>query len=45
VVESQTVCNPINMTFSKGQKIRIHEQYNQMESDPDNMGIMIGYIR
>lgn len=44
VVESQTTCEP-NMTISSGQKIRIHQQYNQMESDPDNMGIMVGYIR
>lgn len=44
VVESQTTCEP-NMTISSGQKIRIHQQYNQMASDPDNMGIMIGYIR
>ena len=43
-VESQTTCTP-NMTITSGQKIRIHQQYNQMESDPDNMGIMIGYIR
>lgn len=45
VVESQTVCNPINMTFGWGQKIRIHQQYNEMASDPDNMGIMIAYYR
>lgn len=45
VVESQTVCNPINASFSSGQYLRIHQQYNQMESDPDNMGIMIAYFR
>jgi hypothetical protein len=45
VVESQTVCNGINQTFSSGQRLRIHQQYNQMESDPDNMGIMIAYYR
>lgn len=44
VVESQTTCEP-NMTISSGQKIRIHQTYNQMASDPDNMGIMIAYIR
>lgn len=43
-VESQTVCKP-NLSFSKGQYLRIHQQYNQMESDPDNMGIMIAYAR
>jgi len=44
VVESQTVCN-ISASFSAGQKLRIHQQYNQMASDPDNMGIMIAYFR
>ena len=44
LVESQTTCQP-NMSFSKYQKIRIHQQYNQMGSDPDNMGIMIAYIK
>lgn len=45
VVESQTVCNPMSSAFSSGQTIRIHQQYNQMEADPDNMGIMIAYFR
>jgi len=44
VVESQTTCAP-NMAITKGQKIRIHQQYNEAASDPDNMGIMIGYIK
>lgn len=44
VAESMTTCTP-NMTISSGQTIRIHTQYNQMASDPDNMGIMIAYIR
>lgn len=43
-VESQQVCSP-NMTISTGQKIRIHQTYNQMAADPDNMGIMIAFIR
>lgn len=44
VAESMTTCEP-NMAISKGQYIRVHTQYNQMQSDPDNMGIMIAYIR
>lgn len=44
VVESQTVCSP-NMTITSGQTMRIHQTYNEMASDPDNMGIMIGYIK
>lgn len=44
VVESQSVCQP-NMTITSGQTIRIHQTYNEMASDPDNMGIMISFIR
>lgn len=44
VVESQTVCEP-NISFSRYQYLRIHQQYNQMGSDPDNMGIMVAYAR
>jgi hypothetical protein len=44
VVESQEVCTP-NMTITAGQKMRIHQTYNEMEADPDNMGIMVGFIR
>ena len=29
---------------SHGQFYDAHAQYNQMESDPDNMGIMIAYL-
>jgi len=46
VVESQTMCYPTSgNSFSSGQKLRIHQQYNQMESDPDNMGIMVAWVR
>jgi hypothetical protein len=44
LVESQQTCAP-NMTITSGQTIRIHQQYNQAASDPDNMGIMIAFIR
>ncbi len=44
VVESMTTCEP-DMPISKGQYLRVHAQYNQMESDPDNMGIVVAFIK
>ncbi|MBF6599657.1 MAG: hypothetical protein IVW36_04015 [Dehalococcoidia bacterium] len=44
VVESQTVCQP-NMAITAGQVMRIHQTYNEMASDPNNMGIMVGFIK